>query len=73
MYNAMILMCLYGEVVNINNCTVIYNQFTYETEIECIDSIAEFLNDEMFSVVYNDYKLEKIECYEWINSSESKT
>lgn len=69
----MILMCLYGEAVDINNCTVIHSQLTYKTEIECVDSITEFLNDEMFFAVYKDYKLEKIECYEWINSSVSKT
>jgi hypothetical protein len=72
MYTAMILVCLSDHIVDINNCLVLSNQYVHKTEVECVNSIADFLNNEMFYVMYNDYNLENFSCYEWFNNSGSK-
>ena len=65
MYSAMFLMCLAGEQVNIDNCTVMQGTIIYQTEIECADGIARFLNDEFFSYTFAGHRLQEIVCYEW--------
>lgn len=72
MYSAMILLCLINKDVNVDNCLIMQSNIVYESEIECVESIAGLLNDEIFNYSYSYYTMKKFVCYEWLNSNETK-
>jgi len=70
MYSALLLLCLNNTSVEPNNCVIMQSNVLYANEAACADSIANFLNSILFT--YSNYKLTKLECYEWMHPSELK-
>ena len=65
-FTAMILICEINMPKTFDSCLVLSNLDQYRTEEQCMYAITDLLNNELFQNAYIDYKLEKYECFSWL-------
>lgn len=67
-FTAMILVCELNTPKTFDTCIVLSDQTPHRTEEQCMDSVADLLNNELFRMAYMDYELEEYKCYPWLRT-----
>lgn len=69
MFTASILVCLLNTDPSPESCLILQNPILFETENECVISIAGLLNDIDFQNSFSDQmRLEGYKCVSWIDN-----
>lgn len=66
-FTAMVLVCEINMPKNINTCFSMHDQYVHQTEEECMNSIVELLNSDLFKYAYVGYEVEEYVCYPWLD------
>lgn len=67
MFTAAVMICLSNQPVSYQNCIVLQGPDVYKTETECVEDIANLLNNELFQYAYTNYEFKKYICHQWID------
>lgn len=65
-FTAMILICEINMPKTFDTCLVLTDQYQHRTEEECMGSVAELINNDLFRYAYIDYGVEEYACHPWL-------